>query len=169
MTTHQENLVDWLRDAHALEEQIETLLKGQADRLEHYPDLRLRYETHQAATVRHQEVLKNALARLGDDTSALKDVAAKIMATGQNLVGCAMSDEVVKSAMTLYVFTHVAISSYTVLIAAADGVNDFETNTALKSILDDQISMSDWLLENLPSLTQAFLSRSASSSETAKR
>ena len=40
MATPRENLLDWLRDAHAMEQQAESMLKGQAERLEHYPELK---------------------------------------------------------------------------------------------------------------------------------
>jgi ferritin-like metal-binding protein YciE len=39
-TTINDNLNDWLRDAHAMEQQADKMLNAQADRLEHYPDLR---------------------------------------------------------------------------------------------------------------------------------
>lgn len=34
MTTPTENLLDWLRDAHAMEQQAEKMLRAQAERLE---------------------------------------------------------------------------------------------------------------------------------------
>ncbi len=40
MAEPQENLMDWLRDAHAMEQQAEQMLKAQAARIEHYPQLR---------------------------------------------------------------------------------------------------------------------------------
>lgn len=40
MATQQENLLDWLRDAHAMEQQAEKMLKAQSERLEHYPKLK---------------------------------------------------------------------------------------------------------------------------------
>ena len=33
----REHLLDWLRDAHAMEQQAEQMLKAQAARIEHYP------------------------------------------------------------------------------------------------------------------------------------
>jgi len=39
-TTKQDNLIDWLRDAHAMEQQAEKMLTAQAERLEHYPVLK---------------------------------------------------------------------------------------------------------------------------------
>ncbi len=56
--TPQDHLLDWLRDAHAMEEQAITMLEAQASRLENYPALRRRVQEHlhqtraQAALVR---------------------------------------------------------------------------------------------------------------------
>jgi ferritin-like metal-binding protein YciE len=38
----RENLCDWLRNAHAMEMQAESMLKGQASRLEHHPQVKAR-------------------------------------------------------------------------------------------------------------------------------
>lgn len=37
MTSPEEHLMDWLRDAHAMEKQAETMLSAMAGRLQHYP------------------------------------------------------------------------------------------------------------------------------------
>lgn len=165
----REHLLDWLRDAHAMENQMETLLKGQFDRLEHYAELKAAIQTHLEATRTHQLNLRNNIERLGGDTSMVKDLGAKLMATGQNLVGSTMSDEVVKGAMTLYVFTHVAISSYTVLSAAADLYGDVDVKRLSEKALDDEMGMSQWLEKELPQLTTAFLNRTLQSSDAASR
>lgn len=39
MSEVREWLVQWLRDAHAMEEQAETMLNAQLSRLESYPEL----------------------------------------------------------------------------------------------------------------------------------
>lgn len=39
MTQSRDWLIQWLRDAHAMEEQAETMLSGQLSRLESYPEL----------------------------------------------------------------------------------------------------------------------------------
>ena len=38
-TSAKDHLLDWLRDAHAMEEQAEHMLRSQSSRLEHYPQL----------------------------------------------------------------------------------------------------------------------------------
>lgn len=49
MATPEERLMQWLRDAHAAEEQAETMLTGMADRLENYPKLKARIKKHEQA------------------------------------------------------------------------------------------------------------------------
>ena len=44
MATAEERLMEWLRDAHAAEEQAETMLSGLAGRIENYPQLKARLE-----------------------------------------------------------------------------------------------------------------------------
>jgi ferritin-like metal-binding protein YciE len=46
MSDAREWLIQWLRDAHAMEEQAETMLSGQLSRLENYPELSRRIQQH---------------------------------------------------------------------------------------------------------------------------
>jgi ferritin-like metal-binding protein YciE len=169
MATKQDNLLDWLRDAHAMEQQAESMLKAQADRLEHYPMLKQRIEQHIQETLGQQTLLKGCIDRLGGSTSALKDMAAKLMAFGQTVGGMAVSDEVVKGAMAGYVFENIEIATYTVLIQAAKDVGDVETQRACEEILPQEIAMADWLRDHLPEITSAFLDRSQDPDAVAKR
>ncbi|MDQ7990809.1 MAG: DUF892 family protein [Candidatus Dactylopiibacterium sp.] len=168
-TTYQDNLLDWLRDAHAMEQQAETLLRAQSSRLENYPVLKSRIDQHLEETLGQQRLLEGALTQAGGDTSLLKDLAGKAMALGQGLVGMTMTDEVVKGAMSGYVFENVEIASYTVLIAAAESAGDVRTRGVCEQILKQEVAMAQWLLDHLPELTQAFLARDATPGLTARR
>jgi ferritin-like metal-binding protein YciE len=169
MATPQENLLDWLRDAHAMEQQAENMLRAQSERLEHYPNLKARIDQHIEETLGQQKLLDECLTRLGGSSSMLKDLAGKAMAFGQAVGGSMMSDEVVKGAMSGYVFENMEIASYTVLIAAAKEAGDTQTQTACEQILQQEEAMANWLKENLPGVTQAFLMRSANPDLHAKR
>jgi ferritin-like metal-binding protein YciE len=169
MATPKENLLDWLNDAHAMEQQAEKMLKAQAERLEHYPVLKARIEQHIEETLGQQKLVEGCIQRLGGSPSMLKDMAGKLMAFGQAMGGMAMSDEVVKGAMSGYVFENLEIASYTVLIAAAKAAGDVETQKACEQILPQEIAMADWLRDHLPEITQAFLERSANPHTEAKR
>jgi ferritin-like metal-binding protein YciE len=167
-TTANEHLNDWLRDAHAMEEQAEKMLNAQADRLEHYPALRARIVQHIEETKGQQRLLDECLTRRGISNSVLKDMGGKLMAFGQAVGGMTASDEVVKGAMAGYVFENLEIASYTSLIGAAKAVGDTATQAACEQILVQEKAMAAWLLEHLPEITQAFLARSEAPGVTAK-
>lgn len=168
MTKPLDNFLDWLRDAHAMEQQSEKMLKGFSERLENYPKLKARLELHIEETHGQQQLLKGCLDRLGASPSIVKDVAAKVVAFGQTVSGMVIDDEVVKGAMSTYIFEHMEISSYTILIAAAKANGDVETQRVCELILAQEVAMSDWLRENLPEITFAFISRSADPEVVAK-
>ncbi|MBX8477648.1 ferritin-like domain-containing protein [Pseudomonas capsici] len=169
MATPQENLVDWLRDAHAMEQQAEKMLTAQAERLEHYPSLKRRIEEHIEETRGQQQRIGECLSRYDESPSTLKDLTGKVMAFGQAVSGSMMSDEVVKGAMSGYVFENVEIAAYTVLIEAAKVAQDPETQRACEETLQQEEAMAKWLLEHLPEITAAFLARSRNPDLEAKK
>lgn len=167
-TTVDEHLNDWLRDAHAMEQQADKMLNAQAERLENYPELRARIVEHIEETRWQRSVLEECMARRGISNSVIKDLGAKLTAFGQAVGGMTSSDEVVKGAMAGYVFEHFEISSYTSLIAAAGAAGDTATASACEQILAQEKAMAAWLMDHLPQVTQAFLARSATPGVEAK-
>lgn len=166
-SAENEHVIDWLRDAHAMEQQAESMLNSLAGRLDHYPDLRSRIVEHIEETRWQRGQLERCLTRLGSSQSTVKDMGAKLIAFGQGLSGMVVSDEVVKGAMSSYVFENMEIASYTILIAAADAVGDVETRTVCEQILAQERAMAAWLLERLPATTATFLTRATREEETA--
>lgn len=169
MTDPRENLLNWLRDAHAMEQQAEQMLKAQAARIENYPKVKARIEQHLEETMGQQRLLEGCLERLGSSPSTMKDVMGQVMAFGQAAGGMFAADEIVKGAMASYVFEHMEIASYTALIAAAEQAGDAETKQVCEQILPQEIAMAQWVLENLPELTQEFLMRDATPDTEAKK
>lgn len=158
-TAAQENLMDWLRDAHAMEVQAEQMLSTTAKRLEHYPELKARIEQHIEETRQQAVLVERCIERLGGDTSTLKDAGGKVMAMAQALSGMFVQDEVVKASLASYVFEHMEIASYRALIAAAEVAGDTETIQTCQQILPQEQAMADWLAERLPVTVREFLSR----------
>jgi ferritin-like metal-binding protein YciE len=169
MTELKENLLDWLRDAHAMEQQAEQMLRAQASRIKHYPAVKQRIEQHLEETLGQQTLLKGCIQRLGGSTSVMKDVIGKVMAFGQAAGGMTNADEIVKGAISSYVFENLEIATYTALIAAAKTVGDAETQRACEQILPQEQAMAQWVLQHLPELTEEFLARDATPGVEAKR
>jgi len=94
-TTYEENYLSWVRDAHAMEKQAESMLEKMAGRLEHYPDLKARIEQHIEETRQQQTLIQSVIDRHNTSNSTFKDVMGKMAATGQALGGMFADDEVV--------------------------------------------------------------------------
>ncbi|WP_071796831.1 ferritin-like domain-containing protein [Natronohydrobacter thiooxidans] len=159
----------WLRDAHAMEKQAETILQGQIDRLEHYPELSERMKAHLKETESQRERLEACLERRGISTSGIKDASAQFTAMMQNLSGVFAGDEVVKALLASYAFESMEIASYRILSEAAAAEGDHETADLCKELCKEEEAMADWLKEHTHNITTAFLGRVESEDAVAKR
>lgn len=161
MPLPREHLVDWLRDAHAMEQHAERLLQGKAKRVEQYPKLARRLERHLEQTREQQQVLEACLERLGASPSTVKDLVGRFSATAQTLSTMTTADETVKSGIALYTFAQLEVAAYTSLFAAAYQAGDIQVQQACERMLGQEEAMAQWLRDTLPELTQAFLQRDA--------
>ena len=161
MATTKDNLMDWLRDAHAMEKQAETMLEMVAKRIEHYPDLKGKLAECAAESRRQADILRSCIERHGGEVSAMKELGAKFAAAGQALSGYVVGDEVVKAVMSTYVFKNMEIASYTVLLEAARVDGDERTADVCKSFLKDEEAAAAWLRSYLPGVTEKYLGRAA--------
>ena len=100
---HVEHYHDWLRDAHAMEKQAESMLESMASRIDNYPDVRARIEQHINETKRQITLLEEILDRNDISRSVLKDSMSKMAALGQSIGGMFPSDEIVKGSISGYV------------------------------------------------------------------
>jgi ferritin-like metal-binding protein YciE len=168
-TSPQEHLLAWLRDAHAMEQQAETMLESQIARLKHYPELRKKLEEHLEETRRQAQMVNDCIERLGGGTSAVKDTMGKMMAFGLGLSGLFVDEEVIKGSLASYTFEQMEIASYTILIAAADACGDTTTAAICTRILKEEQAMANWLSAQTPNLVRAFLQLDNTSGIAAKR
>lgn len=162
MTEARDNFLNWLRDAHAMEAQAETMLTAQINRLDSYPALKMRMEQHLRETEAQRETLGNLIETMGEGSSFMKDAMGKMVAAGQGLSGVFAADEVMKGSLASYTFEHMEIASYTMLIAAAEEAGEMQAVPVLTQILEEERAMAGWLGENLAPLTRSFLARAES-------
>ncbi|MCT9846106.1 ferritin-like domain-containing protein [Leclercia sp. 29361] len=166
---HVEHYHDWLRDAHAMEKQAESMLESMASRIDNYPDVRARIEQHITETKHQITLLEEILDRNDISRSMLKDSMSKMMAFGQSMGGMAASDEIVKGSISGYVFEQFEIACYTSLLAAAKKAGDVASVPAIESILAEEQRMADWLIQHIPDTTEQFLLRSDADGVEAKK
>ena len=167
--THEENYLAWVKDAHAMEKQAESMLEKMSGRLEHYPDLKARIDQHIEETRQQQALVQSVIDRYDTSSSTFKDAMGKLSAMGQAMGGMMADDEVVKGAISGYVFENLEIGSYTSLIAAAKLVGDTEGVRIFTQIREQEIAMAEWCLQHLPDVTEQFMIRSATPGVEAKK
>ena len=168
MAKAEERLMEWLRDAHAAEEQAKTMLSGMAGRIKNYPELKARIEQHIRETERQAELVRGCIERRGGSTSSIKDAGAKMVAMGQAMSGMFVGDEVMKGSIASAAFEAMEAASYRILIAAADLVGDGETKRVCEQILREEEAMEQWLKQNVSALTQKYLRLEMTPGATAK-
>lgn len=166
---HIEHYHDWLRDAHAMEKQAESMLESMAGRIDNYPDIRSRIQQHISETKQQITLLEEILDRNGISCSVLKDSMSKMAALGQSIGGMFPSDEIVKGSISGYVFEQFEIACYTSLLAAAKKAGDTASIPALESILNEEKQMAEWLINHIPQTTEQFLLRSDADGVEAKK
>lgn len=161
MSTRDELLMQWLRDAHAMEKQAIESIENQVDRLENYPQMQSWARDHVEASQRQREMIRQCIERRGGDTSMLKDIAMTIMGNIQEATSFFTTDEVLKNAITDYGFKSYEIASYTSLRSAAEAAGDTQTAQVCDSIIKEEEELARRLVSILPEVTRAYMDREA--------
>ena len=169
MASKREIFVDWLRDAYAMEQEALTLMQGQVDRLEHYPAMQAKLREHIEETRQQADAIKECLNRYGSDTSTIKEIATKAVATAQAMFARSTKDEVLKTAIINTNFEAFEIASYRCNIAGAEELGDMETKRVLEGILVEEERMYAWLNEHIPEMTRTYMRAAAAEKAEAKR
>jgi len=144
----------WLNDAHAMEQGLVTVLEKQVAETEGKPEMQTRLKQHLEETKVHAEKVAGCIERNGSSPSATKDFASKAGATLQGLSMSMAGDAMVKNVHSSYAAEHFEIASYTVIQAAAEELGDDETASIVSDIIEEEIAMANWLIEQLPTVVE---------------
>ena len=150
-------MINWLRDAYAMERGMETSLEKHSKNDDLSPEIRELAGMHLEETRRHAEEIKSALRSLDADTSALK-TSLGVMAQAAKGMGTAFaSDERVKDLLDAYSMEHFEIACYTALAAAAERADLLAIAEMCSNILSEEERMADSLRDVLPEEVVSFL------------
>lgn len=157
MKNTNEEIADWLRDAHALKSNLVRMLESQVERLAGYPELQQNMADHAEESRRHATLVETALESLGEDTSTLKDGMAKLAGMVSPLgVGMA-SDAPVKIVLANYAAEQFEIACYISLQTACETAGLSDIAATCGQILTEEVKMADILMRVIPGITQAHL------------
>ena len=133
----RDQLVSYLKDAHALEQQSLQVL-GRAVKIAGDPQLEQLYHGHILETKEHDRYVSERLEAYGESPSTLKDAASRVGAVGLGLGAQAAPDTPGRLAVAAYAFEHLEIASYELLKRVARLAGDEETVNVAERILDDE-------------------------------
>lgn len=157
MTTARERVIQWLRDAHAAEEQAETLLRRTAQQTKGHADFREGLEQHGKLSGDQAARLKACLESLNEGPSALKMITGQITAFAQTMSGYLVGDEPVKAVLATSTFAQMEVSSYRILTTAATAAGMSEVASLCQSLLSEEERFADWLEQQTETVTRTYL------------
>ena len=136
-TDIRQKLIDYLADAHSLEQnaiaQLQTGAQEAGD-----SSLRSAFEEHLAETEEHERLISQRLESLGESPSKLKDLAQKGGAAMTGMMAKAAPDTTGKLAAQAYAFEHLEIASYRLLSVVAERAGDQVTLSVVQRILGQE-------------------------------
>ena len=156
-TTRRDEVIDWLKDAYAMERGIEITLRKQADNEDVHRALRERARIHLDETAEHAERVSRCLEMLGSSPSALKAVTGQVMELGKGLTTKFARDERVKNFLAAYGTEYFEVACYKSLIAAANAAGEQEILPLLEQNLKEDSAMASWLDMNVAAITRDYL------------
>jgi ferritin-like metal-binding protein YciE len=130
----QQELVDALKDAHAMEKQSLTTLMA-AEKVAGDPQLKALYHGHVAETHRHIELIEARREAHGGSRSILKDLGGRVSALvlGTGLV--AQKNTPAKLVAVAYGYENFEVAAYEMLRRIAQHAGDTETMDTVDGIL----------------------------------
>jgi ferritin-like metal-binding protein YciE len=157
----REQIVDWLRDAYAMERGLETALEKQKNNEDLSRPVRDRAATHLEETRRHAEDVRAALQSLDADTSGLKTGTGVAIQATKGMATKFARDEQVKDLLDAYAMEHFEIACYTALAAAAQQAGLSQVAETCHRIIQDEERMASTLKKALPSEVVSYLFEAA--------
>jgi ferritin-like metal-binding protein YciE len=157
MTTAQDIFITGLRNAHAMETQARELMERQSERLDDYPDVKAKVQTHLRETNEQLRRLEQCLQACGESNSSLKDVAQSAMANMMAMGHAMAGDEILKNTFANNAFENFEIAAYKSLLALCQAAGVENVRSLLETSLKEEEQMAEWISANVEKVTMAYL------------
>lgn len=159
----KQQIVAWLKDAHALEQNLARVLEQHIKDARDLPELRQRLEQHLDETKIHGERIASCLDALGEAPSLVKTAMGGAVGLLEGMSTGVFRDELVKNAIAEYAMEHLEMASYSSLATAAEDSGLTDIARTCREIYGEEAEMADWLEEHIPELTRSHLAQDAAS------
>ena len=141
-TKVKDKLVSYLRDAHAMEQNVLGMLGSMISSTDD-PGIRQDLEHHKDETERQIKRLESRLEAIGEDTSTIKDAGALVGALVKGMGDVVRTDKPGKNARDGFVTEHLEIASYELLERLAHRAGDEETARVARQNREEEEAMAE--------------------------
>jgi ferritin-like metal-binding protein YciE len=122
----QQKLIDYIEDAHALEQNVSTMLDSMISTTDD-PEIEEMLKHHKEETERQEARLRERLDALGAGTSTRKQAQTVVAALVKGAADVVRGDQAGKNARDAYTTEHMEIAAYQLLERLAERAGDAET------------------------------------------
>ena len=161
-TSKKDDLIAWLRDAHAMEAATTDNLERLIGRADDYPQLKSQLQRHLEVSRRQKEEIEQQLKTLGSDTSTLKDLAMRLTGRIEPLLSGITPDDMPKHCIAAHSWEHFEIGSYRSMLGAAEELGLGDLRQMCERFIREEQEMANFLFEHLPEITRRYLQRQTS-------
>jgi ferritin-like metal-binding protein YciE len=160
--TKKDDLISWLRDAHAMEAATTGNLERLIGRANDYPQLKSQLQRHLEVSRRQCDEVEQQLKKLGSDTSTLKDLAMRFTGWMQPYVGALTADEMPKHCLAAHAWEQFEVASYRSMLGAAQELGIDDLQQMCERFDREEQEMAQFLFDHLPQITRQYLQRHGS-------
>jgi ferritin-like metal-binding protein YciE len=153
----KDELIAWLRDAHAMETATVDNLERLIGRARDYPRLSSAMERHLEESRQQEQALKAQLQALGSDTSALKEAATRLIGRLEPLLSGATGDDMPKHLIAAHAWEQFEIASYQSMLGAARALGLGDLALLCERFMREEQAMAQVFFDELPAVTQDYL------------
>jgi ferritin-like metal-binding protein YciE len=154
---HNQMLVAWLHDAHAMEARSLPILRRQAEDTRQRPEVRVRYESHVRETEQHVERVAQALRALGSEPLSVLAKSEALANLAKDITGRLFGDPLATMVIADVAAEQFEVAAYTALIAAAEHAAAPEVARLCRLNRGEDEDMAEWLDAQIPLIVAASL------------
>jgi ferritin-like metal-binding protein YciE len=148
LSPFKEQLINYLEDAHALEQHVKVALTGMISSAPDVPELQDPLNHHKEETEQHLKRLEERLEAYGKSPSTIKDAGMMFGATGLGMLDKLRKDNAGKVARDGYTAEHLEIASYELLERVATRAGDAATAEVARRNRADEEAMARKIAES---------------------
>jgi len=157
VSTREDTLIAWLRDAHAMEAATIRNLERLVGRADDDAPLKQRLQHHLDVSRRQADAVEEQLKKLGADVSILKDMAMRVAGWMEPFLGGFTSDEIPKHCLAAHAWEHFEIASYRSMLGAAEELGMNDLREMCERFIQEEQEMAEFLFDHLPEITRQYL------------